>query len=99
VAACRRTAGVGEDVPDADLIRHPPVIGHIREGLRAHNNAKPGSSTRIQRALMMIEPPSMEYHEITEKGYVNQRAALERRADLEAKLFEKPPGDDVIDLG
>jgi feruloyl-CoA synthase len=99
VAACRKLAGVGEDVPVADLIRHPKVTGHIREGLRAHNKAKPGSSTRIQRAILMTEPPSMENNEITEKGYVNQRAALERRAGLEATLFDKTPGDGVIDLG
>jgi feruloyl-CoA synthase len=86
-------------MPVADLIRHPKVVQHIRDGLAAHNKTRPGSSTRIQRALLMVEPPSMENHEITEKGYVNQRAALERRADLEAKLFEKTPGPDVIDLG
>jgi feruloyl-CoA synthase len=99
VAACRKIAGVGADLPVEELIRHPKVIAHIRDGLAAHNRARPGSSTRIQRALLMAEPPSMEHQEITEKGYVNQRAALERRAGLEASLFEKTPGPDIIDLG
>ena len=99
VAACRKLAGVGEEMAVEDLIRDPKVIAHITAGLRAHNKARPGSSTRIQRAILMTEPPSMENNEITEKGYVNQRAALERRADLEARLFEKTPGDGVIDLG
>jgi feruloyl-CoA synthase len=86
-------------VPVEDLIRHPAVIAHVTEGLRAHNRAKPGSSTRIHRALLMAEPPSMENHEITEKGYVNQRAALERRADMVARLFEAKAGADIIEVG
>jgi feruloyl-CoA synthase len=98
LAACRRIAGVGEEVPPAELIRHPKVTAHVRAGLAAHNRAYPGSSTRIRRAILMAEPPSMEHHEITEKGYVNQRAALERRAELAARLFEPSPGADVIDL-
>lgn len=98
VAACRRIAGVGEAVPVAELIRDPKVTAHIANGLRAHNKAYPGSSTRIRRAILMAEPPAMEHHEITEKGYVNQRAALDRRADLAARLFEASAGPDVIDL-
>ena len=31
--------------------------------------------------------------------YAEENAALERRAGLEARLFEKMPGPDVIDLG
>ena len=42
--------------PVADLIRDPRVTAHIANGLRAHNKAYPGSSTRIQRAILMAEP-------------------------------------------
>jgi feruloyl-CoA synthase len=44
----------------------------------------------------MTEAPSVEGGEITEKGYVNQRATLERRDALVKKLYEDEPGDDVI---
>ena len=44
----------------------------------------------------MAEPPQIDANEITDKGYVNQRATLERRADLVARLYEDVPDDEVI---
>jgi feruloyl-CoA synthase len=46
--------------------------------------------------VLLAEPPSLDANEITDKGYVNQRAALTRRAcDVDA-LFAEPPGATVI---
>ncbi len=50
--------------------------------LRAHNRESPGSSHRVARALILTEPPSIDAGEITDKGYLNQRAVLTRRAAL-----------------
>ena len=47
----------------------------------------------IERLLLLSEPPSMDAGEITDKGYVNQRAVLARRTDAVARLFA---GDGVI---
>jgi feruloyl-CoA synthase len=44
--------------------------------------------------LVMAEPPSIDANEITDKGYMNQRAVLERRAALVEKLYGNDP--DVI---
>jgi feruloyl-CoA synthase len=38
----------------------------------------------------------MDADEITDKGYVNQRAVRERRADKVHGLFAARPGADVI---
>jgi feruloyl-CoA synthase len=46
-----------------------------------------GSSTQVRRVLVMSEPPSIDANEITDKGYMNQRAVLERRAELVEKLY------------
>jgi feruloyl-CoA synthase len=48
---------------------------------------EPGSSTRVTRLLALSEPPSIDANEITDKGYLNQRAVLERRAALVEKLY------------
>ena len=96
--ACRRIAGAGEEVPLAELVRHPAVVGHLREGLARHNADQTGSSTRIARVLLMAEPPSIDANEITDKGYINQRAVLERRADLVDRLYAEPPPEEVIVL-
>ncbi len=50
-----------------------------------------GSSTRPVRALVMSEPPSIDGNEITDKGYINQRAVIERRAELVERLYSDDP--------
>jgi feruloyl-CoA synthase len=50
-----------------------------------------GSSARVGRALVMSEPPSIDANEITDKGYLNQRAVLERRAELVEMLYAGGP--------
>ena len=44
----------------------------------------------------MTEPPSIDAGEITDKGYVNQRATLERRKALVDALYANPPGEGVV---
>jgi feruloyl-CoA synthase len=44
----------------------------------------------------MDEPPSIDANEITDKGYINQRAVLERRAALVERLHASPPPPDVL---
>ena len=46
-----------------------------------------GSSTHPVRLLVMSEPPSIDANEITDKGYINQRAVLERRAAQVRELY------------
>ena len=67
----------------------------LAERLGAHNARAGGSSRRIARFTVMLEPPSIDSGEITDKGYVNQRAVLERRAELVRRLFTDPPGEGV----
>lgn len=93
--ACRNVAG--DPSLDVDeIVRHPAVLERLAEGLRAHNRNNPGSSTRIERALLMVEPPSVDAGELTDKGYINQSVALGRRAGLVEKLYADPPGNDVV---
>jgi feruloyl-CoA synthase len=72
----------------------------VRERLQAALGklaAQGGSSTHPRRLLVMTEPPSIDANEITDKGYINQRAVLERRAALVAKLYAG--GAEVITAG
>ncbi|MDW8469390.1 MAG: AMP-binding protein [Burkholderiales bacterium] len=55
-----------------------------------------GSSTVPRRLLVMEEPPSIDANEITDKGYLNQRAVLERRAAAVERLYADPPPPEVI---
>jgi feruloyl-CoA synthase len=67
----------------------------IAARLVAFNADAGGSSRRIGRFRLLEEPASMDGGELTDKGYVNQRRVLERRADLVAELYRDPPGHGV----
>jgi feruloyl-CoA synthase len=95
--ACRQIVG-NADATFEDVIKHPDVIACVKRGLEAHNTACKGSSMRVARAMLMAEPPSIDGNELTDKGYINQRAGLERRAALVEKLYADRPGEDVIVL-
>jgi feruloyl-CoA synthase len=55
-----------------------------------------GSSMRVRRVLLMTEPPSVDGNEMTDKGYINQRATLERRKALVDRLYAGAEG--VIEI-
>jgi feruloyl-CoA synthase len=63
-----------------------------RKRLVAFNREAGGSSRCVRRLAIMTEPPSLDAGAITDKGYVNQRAVLERRAGLMAGLQAEPVG-------
>jgi feruloyl-CoA synthase len=46
-----------------------------------------GSSNCIRRAIVLDEPPSLDAGEMTDKGSINQRAVLSRRAALVEELY------------
>ncbi|MFN3513948.1 MAG: AMP-binding protein [Phenylobacterium sp.] len=79
-----------------------PALARLAETLKdrigAFNAAAGGSSRRVGRFLIMTEPPSIDAGEITDKGYVNQRATLERRHALVEALYADPPGPGVVTL-
>ena len=95
-AGCQRLIGDGAPASPADLAAHPRLRDHVRACIAAWNAANSGTSQSIGRVLFLIEPPSIDSNEITDKGYINQRLALERRrADVE-RLFASTPDDGVI---
>jgi len=92
---CRSVAGT-PDAPLGEAAFCDRVRAHLVAALAAHNAAQPGSSTRIVRAMIMDEPPSVDANEITDKGYINQRAVLARRAALVERLYADDPDAAVI---
>lgn len=58
-----------------------------------------GSSQRVERLLLLTESPALDAGEITDKGYVNQRAVRERRAALVQVLHADPCPDHVVRRG
>lgn len=92
IGNCRKLCpDLGDGAPEA-VLAAPAVREAVRAALMRHNELEPASSTRIARALLMAEPPTIDAHEITDKGYINQRAVLDRRRALVDMLYlERPP--------
>lgn len=78
------------------VVKDPGVIEHVRKGLAAHRARASGTSERIGRVMLMAEPASIDAGELTDKGYINQRATLERRKELVDAMYAEPPGDGVV---
>ncbi|RED29695.1 feruloyl-CoA synthase [Rhodopseudomonas thermotolerans] len=96
--ACRVMIG-DPNASFEDVVKHPAVLAALRAGLEKHNREVEGaSSMRIARAMLMVEPPSIDGNELTDKGYINQRAGLERRAALVERLYAEHPDQDVMVL-
>ena len=55
-----------------------------------------GAASDDGTVLLMSEPPEIDAGEITDKGYINQRAVQERRADLVERLYAESSDPEVI---
>ena len=94
---CSLVAGLSAETPLDVVVRHPRVRQRIRDGM-IQMSAATGSSMFPSRVLLLTEPPSSAAGEVTDKGYVNQRAVLAHRADLVELLLSNEPSDSVIAL-
>ncbi len=77
------------DTPLDKVLDDARVRDFILKGLRRLRSEHGGSSQHASRALLMAEPPSIDANEITDKGYINQRAVLTRRAALVDQLYSE----------
>ncbi|PIT04403.1 feruloyl-CoA synthase [Bradyrhizobium nitroreducens] len=92
IAACRAHAGLGDTADVTEVLAHDKVRTAIAQGLAKLKQQGPNSSGHATRALLLAEPPSVDGGEITDKGYINQRAVLTRRADAVARLNDDASG-------
>ena len=69
----------------------PAPREELARRLRSFAARATGSSNRIARALVLDEPPSLDAGEMTDKGTINQRAVLARRAALVQELYAGSP--------
>jgi feruloyl-CoA synthase len=93
-AGCHKL--IGSEAPLAELACHATVREHVQAAIARWNAAHRGSSERIARVLLLPDTPSIDANEITDKGYINQRLALARRAADVERLFATSPDADVI---
>jgi feruloyl-CoA synthase len=96
IEACRKLAGLGPDVSVPEIVDAPGVRQKFIQLLKMLTTLSQGSSTRITRAILMAELPSMDKSEMTDKGSINQRAVLRNRASMVDELYETALSSRVI---
>ena len=97
LAACREIASAlkGEAGP-AQIVTCEGVRKTFADLLETFNAQAGGSSGRFARLILMDDPPSLDTGEMTDKGSVNQRAVLSRRAAMVEELYAPKPSPRVI---
>jgi feruloyl-CoA synthase len=86
-AAIRSLAQLEASASLADVLGSPPVQVHFQQVLNQLAATATGSATRIARAVLLSEPPSIDKGEVTDKGSINQRAVLKHRDQLVEALY------------
>lgn len=94
IAGIANIAGLSPDTAFPKLSGNEKVRQRLHDDVAAYNAQNPASSTRIARVLFLTEPLNIDAGEVTDKGYVNQRAVLERRHNLVERLHSD--GEEVI---
>ena len=85
--ACRAFAGLPANAPAHVVLGEAGLrlaFQQLVDGLWAGGT---GSATRVARALVLAQPPSIDAGEITDKGSINQRAVLAQRAADVERLY------------
>ena len=85
-AALRTLSGLGQQATLADVAASGPVMAWLQELVNTLDKTSTGSASRIARAIILTEPPSIDKGEVTDKGSINQRSVLKHRAGLVATL-------------
>jgi feruloyl-CoA synthase len=93
VEACRALVPGGSD---SEVVRSERVRSKFIKFLQELAKTGTGSSNRVVRVILMEEPPSIDKHEVTDKGSFNQGAVLRNRAELVEELYAPEPSPRTI---
>ncbi len=82
----------------AEILEHQLVRAQFQSLLESFATQATGNSNRVVRAVLVEEPPSLDAGEVTDKGSLNQRAVLERRANLVEELYSLEDSPKILRL-
>ena len=98
VDSCRALAGTPADAGLAAVLHASAVRAVFQTLLDQLYASGSGSATRPTRLHVLVEPPSIDQGEVTDKGSINQRAVLTHRASLVEALYLGQSADPFIVL-
>jgi feruloyl-CoA synthase len=96
VDECRRLAGIAEDTRPEEVLSAAPVRDFFQSLVDRLWRTGTGSASRVARACVLREPPSIDRSEVTDKGSINQRAVLTHRAAIVDALYRADDPEVVL---
>ena len=93
---CLALSGLPAGTPAVEVLASVPVRDFFKQLLGTLNENASGSSTRVERLLLLAEPPSIDAREQTDKGSINQAAVLTRRAALVDAMYDGTESQTIV---
>ena len=93
--AVRELAGLPADAPMSAVLASSPVRARFQKLVDELAASATGSASRVARALLLAEPPSIDKGEATDKGSINQRAVLRHR-DALVQALHAGTAEDIL---
>jgi feruloyl-CoA synthase len=97
--SCRELAGLPAEAPARDVLRAAPVRAFFQALLDRMYQIGNSSSTRVARGHVLLEPPSSDGGELTDKNSINQGAVLDRRSALVDAIYDGSDPDLILPHG
>jgi feruloyl-CoA synthase len=88
--ACERATGLPRGSSIETLAADPALRDRLITALAKRNRQTSGATRTVARCLILIRPASLDLGEITDKGYLNQRALLTTRSADVDELHREP---------
>ena len=76
----------------AALMQNPDVRTALQTSLNSLAATATGSANKIKRMLVMMDAPSLDKGEVTDKGSINQRAVIRNRPELIQAIYDGGAG-------
>jgi feruloyl-CoA synthase len=89
--SCRALAALPAQASAQDVLDSAPVRAFFVAMLERLQAQATGSASRIARALLLADAPSIDSGEMTDKGSINQRVVLRERAAAIETLYAGGP--------
>ena len=96
--ALAESAGLAPGAGPAEVLHHPAVRAFFQSLCNRLAAEGTGSANRVARMHVLVEPPSIDHGEITDKSSINQRAVLTHRASLVEAMYQGPAADPYLIL-
>lgn len=93
---CREFLDADETLSDQAIVDHPRIREKIQQLLSDFAGQTTGSASRIDRLLLQAIPPSLDRHEMTDKGSLNASAIQDNRSDEIDLLYQSGKSERVI---